>query len=125
MLRLCGVALLSAGVALLLGEMGFRGKRIFVAFTALMLISAVGDGLFSVIGVLGSFSESAGIAATAAIALKIVFLGYLFGVCADVCQELGEGTLATALTLVGRVEMFVLVLPKFKEILNLGIELIG
>ena len=124
-LRLCGISVLGASVAFLLGELGFKGRRIFSVLVAVTVLSVAADGLFSVVSMLGDFGEVAGIGETVELALKIIFVGYLFGVTSELCSELGEGTLAGALTMAGRVETFLLVLPKFRELLRIGMELIG
>ena len=123
--KLCGIAVLGATVAVLLGELGFKSRRIFSLLVAVLLISFVGEGLSSVISSLTEISEAAGITKTFLCALKILFVGYLFGISSDMCAELGESGIASALTLVGRVETFVLVLPSINEILRLGMELVG
>ena len=124
MLRLCGIAVLGAVVAMLLGELGFKGRRLISLLVIITLLLAVGDGLSQVVGAVTDFGESAGIGDTVRVALKVILVGYLFGISADLCSELGEGGLANALTLCGRVETFVLVLPQFREILHLGMELV-
>ena len=124
-LKLCGISVLGATVAFLLGELGFKGRRIFSVLVAVTVLSVAADGLFSVVSMLGDFGEVTGIGETVELALKIIFVGYLFGFTSDLCSELGEGALAGALTMAGRVETFLLVLPKFRDLLRLGMELIG
>ena len=124
MLRLCGIAVLGAVVAMLLGELGFKGRRLISLLVIITLLLAVGDGLSQVVGAVTDFGNVAGIGETVRVALKVILVGYLFGISADLCSELGEGGLANALTLCGRVETFVLVLPQFREILRLGMELV-
>ena len=56
--------------------------------------------------------------------LKIVGVGYIFGVCSDICTELGEGVLGNTVCMFGRVEIMILSTPFLKTILEKGIELI-
>jgi hypothetical protein len=42
-----------------------------------------------------------------------------------VCEELGEKGIASMLTNVGKVETFLVVFPYFKEIVKMGLGLIG
>jgi stage III sporulation protein AD len=56
--------------------------------------------------------------------LKIIGLGYLFGISADICRELGEGGIAKALEVAGRVEIILLSVPDLIKTLNLGVGLI-
>ena len=57
--------------------------------------------------------------------VKIVGAGYIFGIGADVCRELGEGGIANGVAVAGHVEIFVITLPFLKKILDFGTELIG
>ena len=56
--------------------------------------------------------------------LKILGVGYAFGICSDICAELGEPTLAGAVCLFGRIEIVMLSVPFIKTIVEKGIELI-
>lgn len=124
MMRLCFAAVLSAAVGLLLSELGFRGKRVFSAVAAVALISIVSEGLSELLSSVMSFSEAAGISKAANCAVKVLGCGYVFGMTADLCTELGESGVANALTLTGRIEILLLVLPFFEEVISLGVELL-
>ena len=52
-------------------------------------------------------------------------LGYLFGISADICRELGESGIAKSLEVVGRVEIIAVAVPFWKKIIETGVELIG
>ena len=56
--------------------------------------------------------------------LKMVGVGYAFGVCSDVCRELGETSLSGVVALLGRVEILVLSVPFVKRIIECSVELI-
>ncbi len=123
--KLCATGLLSAVIGVLLSEMGWRGKRIFTAVCAALLLSVIAEELGALFGELVSVSESAGISETAECALKIVGVGYIFGITSDICTELGEKTVAGALTAAGRIEVVVLIFPYFRKILSFGLELMA
>lgn len=84
----------------------------------------MGEGLYSVVSSLTGFCNTAGIGEVARSALKIVFVGYVFGFCADTASELGEGGVANALTLAGRVEVAVIAMPYLSEVVKTAIEVI-
>ena len=58
-------------------------------------------------------------------ATKILGLGYVFGICSDVCRELGENGVANSILVVGRVEIFLATLPYLDTLLGLVRGLVG
>ncbi len=123
-LRVCGIVVLTSVVGMMLGEMGFKGRRLFGCVSALALMLCVIEGIDGILAGISSVTEAAGVSEIALTALKIVGVGYVSGISADVASELGEASVAGVAQLVGRVEMTVLVLPYLTEILETGIGLI-
>ena len=122
-LRAAGIAVMAAVLVFLLREAGFRGAKI------VGIIATVGLGAYAISAV-GELSHGFGAAyfgkeieEGAQLVLKIIGTGYVFGICADICRELGESGLATGVLAVGRVEILLLSLPTLREIIGLGIEL--
>lgn len=122
--KICAVGLLVALVGALLSECGWRGKKMFGVLCATVLLAGLGESVSLLFGGVTVLSESAGISEVASAALKVVGAGYVFGFSADVARELGESSVASALTLAGRVEILLLVFPYFQKIISLGVELI-
>ena len=120
-----GLALLLVATAYLLRSFGWRGTPVFVAVAMIAIISESGEKLADILGFAQSLGSYADVSETVGAGLKILGCGYLFGICADVCRELGEGGIAKAVEIAGRLEIMLLVLPFFKEIINIGVELIG
>jgi len=56
--------------------------------------------------------------------IKIIGAGYVFGIGADICRELGEVGVGSAVLVAGRIEIFAITLPYFKKILDIGAELL-
>ena len=125
MMRICLAALLSAVVGVLLSELGFKGKRVFSAVAIVALVSLIGSGIKSLISDVMGISSNVGIEESAAVALKVLGCGYVFGICSELCTELGEAGVGRALSLAGRVEILLLVMPYFVKTISLGMELIG
>lgn len=124
-IKVCAVALISAILCALLGSLGFKSKGLFATLCALMLISSLGDSLSELFGSALSLAERTGITDVATCAFRAVGLGYVFGFTAEICQSLGENTIASAVTAVGRVEIFLVAYPYFEKIIALGTELLG
>ncbi len=115
---------LLAFLSVLLSEAGFRGKRVFAALSAAILLSILAGDIGKIAAEMLGFAENAGIGEVAGCAAKIVGVGYLFGIGADIVSELGESSISKALISAGKIEILVIVLPYFKDIFNLGLSLI-
>ena len=100
-------ALLFAIAALLLKNFGWRGAPVFVSIAFILLLGRLPSYLSSFNKLfLVVFVGECGKAIA-----KIIGIGYLFGISSDVCRELGEPTLASGLTFVGRFEMLTVSAP--------------
>ena len=120
-----GVALVSAILSALLDGLGFKSKRLFSTLSAIIvmvgLVSSVSELLESVMKI----ACDTEIADAADKATRAVGLGYVFGFTSDICNSLGESTLASLVTAVGRVEIFLLALPYFVKTIEVGVELLS
>ena len=123
--RICLFALVAAMLGALLGGLEFKGKGLFSLFCMLlMLISFVGS-LGDSLGGIISLADKAGITDAASCILRAVGLGYVFGFTSEICSSLGEGTIASAVTTVGRVQIFLVAYPYLEKTVQLGVELLG
>ena len=124
MQRVCAVALLVALLGAVLGELGFKSKKLFGLLALLMILITLTDAFSSVWSRIGGLAELSGTSEAAKCALKAVGTGYVFGFVSTVLTELGEGTLASAVGIACRVEVFIIVLPFFEKTVKLGLELL-
>lgn len=120
-LRVIGIALLSAICAFLLRGLASRAAPIYASLAAIVVLALCKDGVDGVISSVLGVASSINISEPVSVILKIIGLGYLFGISADICRELGEGGIAKALEVAGRVEIFSLSVPYLVKTLNLGI----
>ena len=125
-MRLFATGILLAVMAMLLRSFGFRGAVTFSLFAVVVILSAAAGELSVLLDNMGLGALFSGEAAryTTAIA-KVVGCGYLFGIAADMCRELGEVGIAKAVILGGRIEILLIAAPYFAEILRIGQELIS
>ncbi len=124
-LKITALGLLLALMGILLRSFGFRGAGAFAALGVATLVSFTAGELSELFGLFGYselFSEEA-MGYVGAI-MKIVGAGYIFGIGADICRELGEGGIANGVLVAGRVEIFAITLPYLKKILDIGAELL-
>lgn len=122
--RVCALALIAVILLSLLGELGFKSRKLFAALCTVIVLSFLTEPLAELLSRLGALSETAGITEAASCALKAVGLGYIFGFTSDVCLSLGEGGIASAVQLVGRVQIFLVAWPFFEKAIALGTELL-
>lgn len=122
--KICAVGLLGAILSALLGELGFKSRKLLSVLTAIILLSALKDNIEVFIEKIVGLSESAGIGDACSCALKAVGLGYVFGFASDLCCELGEVGVGKAMTVVGKVEILLVSLPYFEKTVSLGLELL-
>lgn len=121
MMKVVALGLLLAVMALLLRSFGFRGAAVFASFAVAAVLSLAAGEL----GELFGFAENSPLFGEETLEyvsaiVKIVGAGYLFGICADICTELGEGGIAKAVTVSGRIEIFMIAAPYFLRILRLA-----
>ena len=121
-LKVCGGALLAAIVGFVLSELGFRGKRVVSSFVIiiflLFFVDAAADAVSMILAIPIDEEREA-----INVALKIVGVGHAFNICADVCAELSETGLATALALVGRIEILLIVIPEAMGLIEYSLSI--
>ena len=123
-LRYIALGMVGCVLALLLREAGFKGARLvsIIATVGLLGIGTVGIG--RIFTRLFSSAEADGLSELVAAALRILGIGYVFGICSDVCRDSGEGTLATHIETVGKVELLLLCIPLIEKILATATRLL-
>ena len=106
--KVVAYALITLFLGVLLREVGFRGSRLV---TILGAVTVIGVAALSLEGALSLIPTLDGADEYAVAMLKMIGVGYAAGICADVFTELGEGSLASAVCLFGRVEIVIISLP--------------
>ena len=126
MMKLVALSLLFAVMALLLRSFGFRGAAVFTALAVAAILSLATSEVRELLRFIddGELFDEVALTYASDIA-RLVGVGYLFGICADVCTELGEGGIAKAVTVAGRIEILLLASPYFVKILGLAEELLS
>ena len=120
-----GIIILLAVTAFLLRGFGWQGAAVFAATSCTLLLSEALVPLSHIFSSVKAIGSTSNITEPLGAAIKVLGIGYLFGMCADVCRDLGEGGIAKAAEAVGRVEIIAVVLPYFEEIIRLGVEFVG
>lgn len=121
---MCALALTAVVASVMLRELGWRGVGVFGVCVAVVAVGRILPHVFEVSEAFSFFSRDLGVSETATTVMKIVGTGYLAGIVSDVCRDMGEAGIASAVTTVGRVEMLAIAAPSFFEVIRLGVELI-
>lgn len=123
LVKTLGIVFLLLFLALILRELGFKGAR-FITLIGTIGILAVSvssmDGIFKLMGDISAGGYGEYVAAV----MKIIGIGYVSGICSDVCIEFGELTLSNSVLLLGKVEMLAISAPCAISILERGVNLI-
>ena len=122
--RAVGVALLTLFLGIVLRELGFKGSRFISVVCAVGILALCTSGIELIADKLIRFGGGT-VSDSAQMVMKMMGIGYVSGICADVCSELGEGLLANAITLLGKIEILMMSAPVALEIIERGAELIG
>ena len=104
---------------------GWRGAPIVAVATFISILLLFFDSFESVKRIFEAVEAVDGMQESVGYVLKILGIGYVSGICADVCTELGEQRIASAVLTVARIESLIVVSPMILEIMNVGLELIG
>ena len=120
-----GVVLIIAILTTVLSELGFRGTRLISALGVLATVVITLYLFDDVIDALGGIIELGGIEDIANTAIKIIGIGYVYGVASDICLDLGERGIALTVLGAGRVEILLLALPSVIKVVEGAIDMIN
>ena len=125
-LQICGAALLTAVLSSVLRAAGGGGGAALLSALGGMgvLLLAV-ERYRKPIEVMLQMGEEAGIRAATETVLRMLAIGFISAVAAEVCRDMGEGTLAARVELLGRAEILLLCLPFLSELFSLALSLVS
>ena len=121
MIKACFLGLVIAFCAVLLKNLGWRGTPVFCALGAVLLLSDIPLFLNDAVKLFEGWQS---LGESAAAIFKIIGIGYLFGISSEICRELGEAGISSALSIVGRFEIIAVALPFISEIFSLALSLV-
>ena len=117
-----GLALICLICSVIMKNLGSKATPVLISVVVVGVIRMYGESLAELVGGLFSLADSTDGSLYIATAIKILGVGYVGGICSDVCRELGEGGLAGAVTLAARLETLVLTFPFIEKIMESVIE---
>ena len=123
--EIIALSLICVFLALILKEIGFKGARLLSTVAMVAIIFAATEGIGSLRRLVFDAASVGGVENEAKCILKIIGVGYVYGICADVCREIGENGVANAVQVAGRVEILLISAPFIAEIISLSTGLIS
>lgn len=127
LLKIFGIAVLGALVGVILRKWNTDVALIFKATVGIVAAIACVILLSPLIDSIKDMSESAlGESASKAISvlLRVLCVALLSHICASVCRDCGEGTIAYFAELGGKIEILMLCLPLFSDVFDIAAELL-
>lgn len=118
-------SLLAAGLAWLQKEQGGRLAPLLSLAAGVLLLAACLPRLATLTDTLRKLGESSGLTPYLGQVLKVLGVGYVAELGADICRDLGETGSAQRLLLFAKLEILLLCLPLLLELTDLAGQLIA
>lgn len=124
MIKLCGLALVGAAAYFILSESGWRGARSVCGAAFVIIFGFAVSSVVSAADTLFSLTEDGGLSEYASLLLRALGIVYASEAASETCRSLGADSCATGIDFACRAELFVLVLPVFRQLFSLSISLL-
>lgn len=132
LLKVCGVAILCAVTLMVLGRTSASGVGFAIRIGGSILIFGIfitilGSNIESIESLVSLVSGSGAsyVSKSFSLMLKALGIALLSKLCADVCRDCGENTLAGGVESVGRVAIFSLCIPVISEIIEYASQVLS
>ena len=123
MLAASGGVVIALMTSLILGGVGFRGARLVGTLATVLLYLAAVTGVGEICRAVLPLAEGELIGDGVRSILKVVGISYTASFVSDMCRDMGEIGVASAVITVGRVEILLISVPYAVGIAELAIDL--
>ncbi len=123
--RFCGIALLTVCMVTLLRQWKREGETMLKLAAVGVTLSAAAGAALPLFSELRELCESSLLSGAMGLLLRGVLIALAVKLTSDICREQGAASLASAIELLGRVEVLVLSLPLIREVTRTVGELMG
>lgn len=124
-LRICTLAMIALILSLLLKQWKSDFLPLVRIAISILFAFLILSAIAPLIRYLQALLENTLASEYASLLFKALGLAILTQICAEICKESGEGGIASAIELVGKIEILVLALPLINDILALAKNLIA
>ena len=121
-LQIAALAVLAAALAFVLRTLGAKGAPALTVAAGLAFVAYAVARYGEALTAIREMAERAGVSDGVGVILRMIFVGILCAVAADICRDVGESTLATRVEACGKAEILLLALPFLLELVNLALE---
>ena len=121
-LQIAALAVLAAALAFVLRTLGAKGAPALTVAAGLAFVAYAVARYGEALTAIREMAERAGVSDGVGVILRMIFVGILCAVAADICRDVGESTLATRVEICGKAEILLLALPFLLELVNLALE---
>lgn len=120
LIRIAILGIVTAVLAIVVSEkLPEMGLLMALAFGVVALLVAIGKA-GSIIGVIEDVIDNAGIDAKLLVpVLKVTGMAYITQFASDVCKDVGQGSIAGKIELVGKIMMLVVAVPIATSLINI------
>ena len=125
MYRIVAIALLSAFLILVLKEMGFKGARLVSAVATVTVLFYAMQSVKELFSGIEEAARIGGVTDVSKNIMKIIGIGYIYGIASDICNDLGENGVASALKVAGRVEILLVCIPFVTRIIGTAADMLS
>ena len=123
--KACILVLLAASLSVLLKNFGFKGAPVFIAAVFCAIVSSYGEAFMESVSLLEYVADAADISKYSEACVKVIGIGYLSGISADTCREIGEAGAARCIGIFAKLELIALTIPFIKEIFDSALLFVG
>ena len=121
-LQIAALAVLAAALAFVLRTLGAKGAPALTVAAGLAFVAYAVARYGEALTAIREMAERAGVSDGVGVILRMIFVGILCAVAADICRDVGESTLATRVEVCGKAEILLLALPFLLELVHLALE---
>ena len=122
--KVCGLAVISAMLIMLLRRWG-ADHALLLKIAAGVALSGVCFGAVApVVEYVRELGEGSNLQDSVEFMLRVLAVAIITHICATICRDCGENTLASYVELGGKVEILVLSLPMIKGIIDLSVGML-
>lgn len=124
-LKICGIGIICLVALVCVRIFGENYARLIRTVSTVLFFGAMIALISPVISLLYELSEKSGIEEYAFIVIKALGIVFITHITSSLCRDCGEGGIASCVESVGKVEIVILALPIFREVLRVAEEMLS
>ena len=125
MLKYCGAALCALAAVLVLRSQKSEFSGLVSLAASVILLGAAMVTFLPIVEFVSQTVVGTGFSEYLTVLMKALGITLTIQLCAEVCRDAGEASLASKLELVGRAEILILCLPLIRDLITLAGSIVG